>query len=77
MPQFLPIDIDNYRVDYKILQTIKEKGSEKYKVFVTAVPKNILQSYVDVLQGLDLKPLAVDIPANSTAKFFNREILNS
>jgi len=75
MPQFLPIDIDNYRVDYKILQTIKEKGSEKYKVFVTAVPKNILQSYVDVLQGLDLKPLAVDIPANSTAKFFNREIL--
>jgi len=55
MPQFLPIDIDNYRVDYKILQTIKEKGSEKYKVFVTAVPKNILQSYVDVLQGLDLK----------------------
>ena len=26
------------------------------------------------MQGLDLKPLAVDIPANSTAKFFNREI---
>jgi len=45
---------------------------------VTAVPKNILQSYVDVLQGLDLKPLAVDIPANSTAKFltgkFSQEI---
>ena len=26
------------------------------------------------MQGLDLKPLAVDIPANSTAKFFNRDI---
>jgi len=74
IPKFLPIDVDNYRMDYKILNTIKEKGKEKYKVFVTAVPKNILQSYVDVLQGLDLKPLAVDIPANSTAKFFNREI---
>lgn len=74
MPQFLPVDIENYRVDYKILQTIKERETEKYKVFVTAVPRNILQSYVDVLQGLDLKPLAVDIPANSTAKFFNREI---
>jgi len=74
MPQYLPVDIDNYRVDYKILQTIKDKNQEKYKVFVTAVPRNILQSYVDVLQGLDLKPLAVDIPANSTAKFFNREI---
>lgn len=74
MPQFLPVDIDNYRVDYKILHTVEEKNVEKYKVFVTAVPRIILQSYVDVLQGLDLKPLAVDIPANSTAKFFNREI---
>ncbi|MFZ5988269.1 MAG: pilus assembly protein PilM [Bacillota bacterium] len=74
MPQFLPVDIDNYRVDYKILQTVRDKNEDKYKVFVTAVPRNILQSYVDVLQGLDLKPLAVDIPANSTAKFFNREI---
>lgn len=74
IPKFLPVDVDNYRVDYKILNTIKEKDKEKYKVFVTAVPKNILQSYIDVLQGLDLKPLAVDIPANSTAKFFNREI---
>jgi len=74
MPQFLPVDVDNYRIDYKVLQTIREKNVEKYKVFVTAVPRNILQSYVDVLQGMDLKPLAVDIPANSTAKFFNREI---
>ena len=38
MPQFLPVDIDNYRVDYKILQTVKDRSEEKYKVFVTAVP---------------------------------------
>ena len=73
MPQFLPVDIDNYRVDYKILQTIKERNEEKYKVFVTAVPRNILQSYVDVLQGLDLKPLAVDI-LQTVPQSFNREI---
>lgn len=74
MPNFLPVDIDNYRVDYKLLQTITENNQEKYKVFVTAVPRQILESYIEVLQGLDLKPLAVDIPANSTAKFFNRDI---
>lgn len=74
MPSYLPVDIENYRIDYKVLQTVRERNEDKYKVFVTAVPKNILQSYVDVLQGLDLNPLAVDIPANSTAKFFNREI---
>ncbi|MDQ2086174.1 pilus assembly protein PilM [Herbivorax sp. ANBcel31] len=74
MPNFLPVDIDNYRVDYKLLQTVTDKNREIYKVFVTAVPRKILESYIDVLQGLDLKPLAVDIPANSTAKFFNRDI---
>ncbi|HHX17791.1 MAG TPA: pilus assembly protein PilM [Clostridium sp.] len=74
MPNFLPVDIDNYRVDYKLLQTVRDNNKEKYKVFVTAVPRKILESYIEVLQGLDLKPLAVDIPANSTAKFFNRDI---
>ncbi|MCX8130007.1 MAG: pilus assembly protein PilM [Clostridia bacterium] len=74
IPGFFPLDIDNYQIDYKILQTVLDRGVEKYKVFLTAVPKKILQSYVEVLRGLDLKPLAVDIPANSTAKFFNRDI---
>lgn len=74
MPEYLPVDVNEYRIDYKILQIITEDNVEKYKVFITAVPKNILKSYVDVLNGLGLRPLAVDIPANSTAKFFNREI---
>lgn len=74
IPQYLPVKLEDYRIDYKILQIISEKGIEKYKVFVTAVPIQILKSYVDVLNGLGLKPLAVDIPANSTAKFFNRDI---
>lgn len=74
IPQYLPVNPDDYRIDYKILQIINENGQEKYKVFVTAVPLEILKTYVDVLDGLGLNPLAVDIPANSTAKFFNRDI---
>ena len=74
IPKYFPLDIENYQIDYKILQTVKEREKELYKIFLTAVPKKILQSYIDVLNGLGLKPLAVDIPANSTAKFFNRDI---
>lgn len=74
MPKYLPVNLDEYRVDYKILQIIKEDEVEKYKVFITAVPSKILKSYLEVLQGLNLKPLAVDIPANSAAKFFRRDI---
>lgn len=75
MPKYLPVNADEYSLSYKILQTVRERGGEKLKVFMTAVPKNILKSYVEVLYGLGLKPASVDIPANSIAKFFNRDVL--
>jgi type IV pilus assembly protein PilM len=72
--QNMPINVEEYQIDYKILQEIREGDITRVKVFVTAVRKNIIKSYVDTLIGLDLKPISIDIPANSTAKFFNREI---
>lgn len=39
IPKFLPIDVDNYRMDYKILNTIKEKGKENIKFLLLRFPK--------------------------------------
>ncbi|MFZ5989681.1 MAG: type IV pilus assembly protein PilM [Bacillota bacterium] len=75
--QSMPIDLDAHQIDYKVLQELKEDGATKVKVFVTAVLKSIIQSYIDILIELGLKPISVDIPANSAAKFFNRDILVS
>ncbi len=72
--QNMPINPEEHQIDYKVLQQIKEKDTTKIKVFITAVSKKIIKSYIDILMELGLKPLSVDIPANSTAKFFNREI---
>lgn len=71
---YLPINLDEHRVDYKVLDMVKEDGGEKIKVFVTAVAKKIIDSYVEILKGLNLKPLSVDIPANSVSKFFQKDI---
>ena len=73
--QNMPIDMDAHQIDYKVLQELREGGTSKLKVFVTAVLKSIIQSYIDILIELGLKPISVDIPANSTAKFFNRDIM--
>ena len=70
----MPINPNEHKIDYKVLQELNENGKEMVKVFVTAVRKNIINSYIDVLFELGLKPISVDIPANSTAKFFNRDI---
>ncbi|HHV30230.1 pilus assembly protein PilM [Acetivibrio mesophilus] len=75
--QSMPIDLDAHQIDYKVLQEFREDGIDKIKVFVTAVLKSIIQSYIDILIELGLKPVSVDIPANSAAKFFNREIMVS
>lgn len=70
----LPINLDEHRVDFKILGTVYSNGQEKIKIFVTAVAKRIVNSYIDMLNEMNLRPLSVDIPANSVSKFFKRNI---
>ncbi|MCX7709255.1 MAG: pilus assembly protein PilM [Clostridia bacterium] len=72
IPYYLPTIKNDYQIDYKLLETIHQEEKEIYKIFITAVPKIVLQSYVRVLQGLNLIPVSVDIPANSAAKFFHK-----
>jgi len=70
----IPIDLAANRIDYKILGTITVNGQKKIKVFVTVVLKQIVDNYIELLNSLRLKPLAVDIPSNSVSKFFQLDI---
>lgn len=70
----LPINVDEHRIDYKILGETDDGGTKKIKVFITAVSKKIIDSYIQILKDLNLKPLSVDIPANSVSKFFSKEV---
>lgn len=71
----LPINVDQHRIDYKIVEEIIEDGVPKLKVFITAVSQKIISSYIQILNELKLKPISVDIPANSVSKFFSREVM--
>ena len=46
-------------------------GKVKLKVFVNVVSKKIIDNYIDILNQLRLKPIAVDIPSNSVANSSN------
>ncbi len=72
--ELMPINAEKYQVDYKILKEIRDDGKNLIKVFVTAVRKSIIDSYVQVLKEVGLVPVSIDIPSNSVAKFFNRNI---
>jgi type IV pilus assembly protein PilM len=70
----IPVDMNANRVDYKLLGDTIVDGQEKIKVFVTVVSKKIIDNYISILNDLNLKPIAVDIPSNSVSKFFKLNI---
>lgn len=71
----MPINTEEYQIDYKILEQTTHLDKNKVKFLLTAVRKTITSSYIDILVDLNLTPISVDIPANSATKFFNRDII--
>jgi len=67
--QSMPIDLDAHQIDYKVLQEFREDGIDKIKVFVTAVLKSIIQSYIDILIELGLKPYQWIFPPTARQSF--------
>ncbi len=70
----IPVDMEANRIDYKILGVTTVNGEEKIKVFITVVLKKIIDNYIEIINDLKLKPIAVDIPSNSVSKFFQLDI---
>ncbi|WP_034429841.1 type IV pilus assembly protein PilM, partial [Caldisalinibacter kiritimatiensis] len=70
--QYLPIMLDDYVIQFMILDEIKEERNKQLKVQVTALPKYIIEACLDIIKDLKLKPLALDINSNSVSKLFNK-----
>jgi type IV pilus assembly protein PilM len=68
------VNEETHEIDYRVIHTAENQGNKTAKVFVTAILKSIVDSYIDVLLGLSLKPISVDIPAYSINKFFKRNV---
>lgn len=69
-----PIDVQNYVVDYKILEEIQAGKGTQYRVLLVAVPSEIVSDYIKVLEKCGLYIYRVDLTANSMVKFVNYEI---
>ncbi|MBF8982638.1 type IV pilus assembly protein PilM [Lutibacter sp. B2] len=72
--QYLPIRLDEYAVEYKILEEFEENDIKKLRVLVAALPKEMVENHLKLINGLNLKPIALDIHSNTNAKAFSNEI---
>ncbi|AOT68175.1 type IV pilus assembly protein PilM [Geosporobacter ferrireducens] len=69
--QYLPIELEQYVIQYKLLEEFKEGDTKHANIWVAALPKTIVESYLSLLESLNLKPVALDIHSNTVAKIID------
>lgn len=75
----IPINIDNYVIQYKVLESFYEDDIEKINLLIISIPKDLVEGYLSLLKQLDLNPLIMDYQPNSIAKLiqYNEYINNT
>jgi len=58
--QYIPFDIEDVYLDFQDLKT-SSKGNDRTDVMLVAAKKEIVDDYLDMLQGLGLQPVIVDV----------------
>lgn len=71
--KYLPIQLDEYIIEYTHIGSIVEDKAEKVKLLVAALPRDIAEAYWALAGELGLRPRALDIHANAIAKLFSNE----
>lgn len=78
--QFFPVNIENYVLDFKLLNRDKEKNSQD--LLIAAVPKKLIEKILLACKTSELRIEKIDIEANAlakliTLKFQDKEEINS
>ncbi len=75
--EYLPIEPEEYVVQYRTIGKKKENHIQKQNFLLIAVPKKIIESHLSLLENLNLKPTVLDFQSNSITKLIdNNSIIN-
>ena len=66
--QYLPINLDEYIIQFIVLDEVNDGKDEKLKVSVTSFPQKIAAEYYNIINDLDLNPYVLDVEYNSINK---------
>ncbi|HET7528972.1 MAG TPA: type IV pilus assembly protein PilM [Candidatus Saccharimonadales bacterium] len=66
--QYIPIPIDSLYVDYEVTG----QGPEGMELLVVAASKKIVDSYLSLLQSLDLEPVAFEPSINASSRLLKK-----
>lgn len=75
--QYLPINLNDYIVQYDVLEEIKGEDIDKLRVLVVTYPKRLARQYYDFTLSSGLKPKSLDINFNAVKKVMLRNMINT
>lgn len=58
--QYIPMPLDQVTVDFSVLRSSVETGTNKMEVLLVASPKALVEKYVTILEYAELTPVAVE-----------------
>lgn len=64
--QYIPVNTNNLYIDYEITQ----RDDEGLDLLMVATPKNIIDSYVRLLEAVGLEPVVLEPTMNATSRLF-------
>lgn len=65
---YLPIELNQYVIQSKLISESQEGGVKNATVMVAALPKEIAESHLSLLDEVGLRPMALDIHSNCQTK---------
>lgn len=66
--QYLPINMDDYVVQYNILEEVNKDNLLKYRILVITYPNKMAKQYYELFNNCKLRPNVLDVTYNSIKK---------
>lgn len=68
LDEYLPVDPEGYVVQHIPLDIVDEEGVEKQNVMLVGVPKFMVETHLNLLNNIGLKPVVLDYAGNAIRK---------
>jgi type IV pilus assembly protein PilM len=76
--QQMPIEMEHYIIEYRILEEFEEDNVKKNRIFVAAVPKVIVESFFNFIKKMGLRPVSMNINPNALSRLItDKAIINN
>lgn len=71
--EYFPVNIDDYIIDYTLIEVIEEEQGKNQRILVIAAPHNILLGYADIAKILEFEIKSIDYSGNSTLQLLKKQ----